>query len=140
MSKTFSGLLAIAIAAVSLPVLAQDTAPARYVVAAKVFANGEVIGSPRLTVTAGQQTAIQVSGERGYALEVVVDDDGSRSTTGEALRLNSRLYFRQDSDWVLVGAPQISMVEGTSARLSSSSPTVYGDGGYALEVDVVRAD
>ena len=108
-------------------------------VKANIYAGDVLIGQPQISVVAGSEVAMGVSTPRGYGMRITVDDDAlSRGTN--AIKINAKLYFVRGSEWVLVGAPEIHAILGAKVRQSASGRTVYGDGGYTVEFEVIRSD
>jgi hypothetical protein len=109
-------------------------------VESRISVNGVVIGQPKLHVVAGSEMAMGVSTPRGYGLRLTVDDDTARQGVTDPVKLSAKLYFVDGSQWVLVGAPQLSLVAGAAVRQTVQTPTVYGPNGYTIDFRVRRTD
>lgn len=107
---------------------------------ANIFAADDLIGQPKLLLVAGSETALAVDGRRGYGLRLTVDNDLSKPESGNAIIIRAKLYFNNGGHWVLVSAPEIRTVTGAVSRQSSSNTTVYGNGGFTLDIRVARTE
>lgn len=134
--RLIGALLAFVFIASPAGLSAQTASEIVYTIDAKVYAGSQLVGQPQFTLPAGSEVAMGLAEPRGYGMRLTVDRDESRPNVANAVRVNSRLYFVSGSEWVLVGAPEIQTVTGATARLTSSTPTVYGPGGYTVEYTV----
>ncbi len=89
-----------------------------YSVSAFIYENGDLIGAPTLTVRKGRPGSVRVAGDRGYGLEITINDASPADaeafqleSAGTRLRADAQVFLPSGNEWSELARPTF-LVEG----------------------------
>jgi len=93
-----------------------------YSVSAFIYENGDLIGAPTLTVRHGRPGSARVAGERGYGLEITINDASPADaeafqleSVGTRLRADARVFLPAGNEWSELARPTFLAERGVRA-------------------------
>lgn len=109
----------------ALAALAPEDAPATYVARFALSDGGRIYARPVMQARPGEPARIIVEGDRGYALNLVLEERGARVLAAlELRRPDGSALARDAAGWPVVASPRILTALGERASLQLNAGEV----------------